>query len=413
MDLRPIIHSLFNQSEYPCFDAARVRQLCASLASQGGNSMARKVGQIIARGDRRWLIRVYLGRDHETKKRNYHNRTIHGSMREAQAYLTRKMRERDLGRDLEGAKITLNEYLDRWLKTAVGPRVRPKTFQDYQGMLHRYVRPILGERILAALRPLDLQAMYQHMTERGLSARTIRYAHVLMKGAMQQAVRWRLLLENPADGLKVPQQVRNEMRSLTVEQARVLLKAAEGTKYGPVLAVALTTGMRPSEYLGLKWQDIDWARQTVSVVRSIRRLNGKWCFSDTKRLRSRRPIKLQNWIVSLLHDLHTKVSAQDLYPEARDLIFRTPSGQPISADYLAKHFRSILDIAGVPRMRLYDLRHSAATIALAAGVSPKVVSEQLGHASTAFTLDTYAHVLPHMQDEAAARVEAMLFRQTA
>jgi integrase len=122
---------------------------------------------------------------------------------------------------------------------------------------------------------------------------------------------------------------------------------------------------------------------------------------------------LQSWIVSLLRDLHTKESAQDLYPEAHDLIFRTPSGQPISADYLAKHFRSILDIAGVPRLRLYDLRHSAATIALAAGVSPKVVSEQLGHASTAFTLDTYAHVLPHMQDEAAARVEAMLFRQTA
>jgi len=171
--------------------------------------------------------------------------------------------------------------------------------------------------------------------------------------------------------------------------------------------------MRPSEYLGLKWQDIDWARQTVSVVRSIRRLNGKWCFSDTKRLRSRRPVKLQSWIVSLLHDLQTKVSVQDFYPEARDLIFRTPSGQPISADYLAKHFRSILDLAGVPRLRLYDLRYSAATIALAAGVSPKVVSEQLGHASTAFTLDTYAHVLPHMQDEAAARVEAMLFGATA
>src|SRR5205807_3226835 len=145
-----------------------------------------------------------------------------------------------------------------------------------------------------------------------------------------------------------------------------------GTEYGPVVAIALTTGMRPSEYLGLKWQDIDWARQTVSVVRSMRRLNwkdmashsrpdihGKWYFSDTKRSRSRRPIKLQSWIVSLLHDLHTKVSAQDFYPEARDLIFRTPSGQPISADSLAKHFRSMLDLAGVPRLRLYDLRHSA------------------------------------------------------
>jgi integrase len=108
-----------------------------------------------------------------------------------------------------------------------------------------------------------------------------------------------------------------------------------------------------------------------------------------------------------------KASAQDLYPEAHDLVFRTQSGQPINAGYLAKQFRSIFDLAGVPRMRLYDLRHSAATIALAAGVSLTVVSEQLGHASTAFTLDTHAHVLPHMQDEAAAKVEAMLFRQTA
>jgi integrase len=108
---------------------------------------------------------------------------------------------------------------------------------------------------------------------------------------------------------------------------------------------------------------------------------------------------------SPLRDLQTKASAHNLCAEARDLIFRTPSGQPISADYLGKHFRSILDIAGVPRLRLYDLRHSAAISALAAGVAPKVVSE-LGHASTAFTLDTYAHVLPQMQDEAAARVEA-------
>jgi hypothetical protein len=103
--------------------------------------MARKVGQIIARGDRRWLIRAYLGRDHQTKKRKYHNRTIHGPMREAQAYLKRKLGERDLGRDLEGAKITLNEYLDRWLETAVKPRVQDRTCQDYEGMLQRYIRP--------------------------------------------------------------------------------------------------------------------------------------------------------------------------------------------------------------------------------------------------------------------------------
>jgi len=177
--------------------------------------MARKVGQIIARGDRRWLIRVYLGRNQETNKRKYHNRTIDGPMREAQAYLTRRLRERDLGRDLEGAKITLNEYLDRWLETAVKPRVREKTCQDYEGMLRRYVRPSLGERLLMALRPLDLQTTYQQMMQRG---------HAVLRTAMRQAVSWRLLLECPADGVKLPLQPRPEMQALTVEQVRVFLQ---------------------------------------------------------------------------------------------------------------------------------------------------------------------------------------------
>ena len=168
--------------------------------------MARKVGQI---------IRVYLGRDHETNKRKYHNRTIHGPMREAQAYLTRRLRERDLCRDLEGAKITLNEYLDRWLETAVKPRVREKTCQDYEGMLRRYVRPSLGERLLMALRPLDLQTTYQQMMQRG---------HAVLRTAMRQAVSWRLLLECPADGVKLPLQPRPEMQALTVEQVRVFLQ---------------------------------------------------------------------------------------------------------------------------------------------------------------------------------------------
>jgi integrase len=373
--------------------------------------MARKVGQIIARGDHKWLIRVYLGRDHKTNKRKYHNRTIHGPVREAQAYLTKKLRERDLGRDLEGAKITLTEYLDRWLDAAVKPRVREKTYQDYEGMLRRYVRPSLGTTVLAALRPLDLQVTYQQMIERGLSARTIRYAHVVLKSAMRQALHWRLLLENPAEGLKLPQQPRREMRALMVEQARTFLKAALATPHGVVLAFALTTGLRPSEYLGLKWQDVDWVRQTVSIVRALRRLNGRWYFTDTKRSRSRRVVKLQNWIVALLRKRCATTSADTALPEIADLVFKTASGNPINSDSLAKHFKSILEMAGLPTIRLYDLRHTAATLSLAAGVPPKVVSEQLGHASAAFTLDTYAHVLPHMQDEAAAKCETLLFPQ--
>ena len=136
------------------------------------------------------------------------------------------------------------------------------------------------------------------------------------------------------------------MRALTVLQARTFLKTVLATPHGPVLAVALTTGMLPSEYLGLKWQDVDWARQTVSVIRSIRRLNGRWCLTDTKRSRSRRMIKLQNWIVVLLRELNMATTTAatvvgDPCPEATDLVFKTNWGHPINADCLAKHFKSI------------------------------------------------------------------------
>jgi hypothetical protein len=137
--------------------------------------MSRKVGQIIARGERRWLVRVYMGRDHETRKRRYHNRTLHGSLRQAQAYLTKRLHERDLGRGVEGVQVTLNEYLDRWLNTAARPGLREKSYRDYEGMLRRYIRPAMGERLLAKLSPLDIQGAYQQMIERGLSPRSVRY----------------------------------------------------------------------------------------------------------------------------------------------------------------------------------------------------------------------------------------------
>src|SRR6267143_5326828 len=190
----------------PALTARQCAGCVSFLRAKEEISMARKVGQIIARGGRRWLIRVYLGRD------------------------------------LEGAKIALNEYLDRWLETAVKPGVREKTWQDYEGMLHRYVRPRLGERLLTALRPLDLQTTYQQKMERGLCPRTVGYTHAVLRSAMRQALNWRLLLESPLDGLKLPRQSRHEMQALTLEQVRMFLKVALATPRGPVLAVAVATG---------------------------------------------------------------------------------------------------------------------------------------------------------------------------
>ena len=373
--------------------------------------MARKTGQIVGRGRHRWLVRVFLGCDRETRKRRYHNRIVRGPVRHAQIYLNKVLREHDLGRQVESAEITLNEYLDRWLETAAKPRLREKSYRSYESLLRRYVRPLLGPRNLAAICPLDVQAVYQQLVERGLSARTIRYTHSVLRSSMRQAIRWRLLAEDPTNGAQLPRQRRRELRVLTTEQSRLFLEAALRTHYGPVFAVALTTAARPSEYLALKWQDINWEQGTVSIARTLERVSGAWRFAETKRARSRRMIKLQEWVLELLKPLSTKTNPESACGRSHgvaDLIFTTPSGQSIPSDKLATTFKSILRMAGVPKMRLYDLRHTGATLALAAGVPPKVVSEQLGHASAAFTLDIYLHVLPHMQEQAAMKVEELL-----
>jgi integrase len=372
--------------------------------------MSRKVGQLITRGEKRWLVRVYLGRDRETRKRTYHNRTIYGSLRHAQAYLTRRLHERDLSRGVEGLQVTVDEFLDHWLKTAVKPKVRGKTYSDYANMLRRYIRPAIGTRMLASVSPLEIQAAYQAMIDRKLSARTIRYAHSVLRAAIRQAIRWQLLLADPTQGVQLPNPQCREMSVLTTEQARTFLKAASLSPQACLFAVALTTGMRPSEYLGLCWRDIDWDRGTVSIVRTIHKHEGQWIFADTKRVLSRRIVKLQTWVLALLRKLRSTTHEAVVCASAfADLIFTTAHGEPINEEYLVKkHFKPLLREASLPNIRLYDLRHTAATLALTIGVAPKVVSEQLGHASAAFTLDTYSHVLPHMQDEAAAKMEAVL-----
>lgn len=323
------------------------------------------------------------------------------------------LRERDLGRGLEGSEITLNEFLARWLETAAKPKLREKSYRSYESLLRRYFRPVLGDKILSTITPLDIQAACQQMVDSGLSSRTVRYTHSVLRSAMRQAVRWRLLLQDPTEGVQLPRLGRREMRVLSAEQSRIFLQTALKTHFGPLFAVALTTGMRPSEYLALKWPDIDWERGTVGVVRTLEKMKGSWRFADTKRDRSRRVVKLQEWILETLRALHARGRRSECdTPEVADLIFTTSAGRPIHSDKVAQRFKAILCQAGLPTIRLYDLRHTSATLALSAGVPPKVVAEQLGHASAAFTLDVYSHVLPHMQAGAASRVEALLFPQS-
>jgi integrase len=369
--------------------------------------MARKTGQIIRRGLQLWMVRIYVGRDSETRRRIYIGKTIQGGLRAAQAHLNRMLGERDLGRNISSSRQTLGQYLDHWLSISAQPRLRAKSFRDYTGLLARYVRPRLGARPLRELTPAEIQALYSELLNRPLSARTIRYAHAVLFSALRQAVRWKLLLSNPAEDVDLPRQPRRRFTIFDVEQAKQFIAAIAGHKYEALFALAMTTGMRPSEYLALTWSDFNLERGTVSVSKTLEWRKGGWRFEDTKRERSRRMVKLQNWVVALLRK--AQETARAFESGSGDLVFTSHRGGPIQeSKFVARYFKPLLGSAGLPNIRLYDLRHTAATLGLAAGVSPKIVSEQLGHASVAFTLEVYSHVLPHMQDTAAMKVEALL-----
>ncbi len=377
--------------------------------------MARRSGQITARGERKWLVRWYVDTD-ASGKRKYSAKTVHGTKKAAQRYLNSVLRSRDLGQYVEPSRITLDAYLDQWLETAAKPKVATRTHEDYRYMLDRYVRPILGARRLDSLRPLDAQKLIGELEERGLSPRTVRIAHGIFKSALAQAVRWQMLARNPAADVDLPKGRKTEMQALSKDEVARFRKAAKGSRRAVLFDFALATGMRPSEYLALAWRDVDLEAGTVTVRRALASTHGGWELKDTKTRSSRRTIPLPASLISALRE-HRRAQAKLMlkagpaYARKLDLVFATEVGQPLDRISLGRcHFKPILKAAELPtEIRLYDLRHTCCSLALQAGIPVRVVAERLGHASAAMTLDVYGHVLPGDQERATAKLGEVLF----
>ena len=357
-------------------------------------------GQINERGKNKWLVRVDMGRDAEGKRQRY-NKTVHGTKKEAQAVLNKLLRDKDMGLLSEAARMSFGSYLDHWLETAAQPRLRAKTFEEYSSQLKRYVRPELDRLKLEQVTPVAIQKLYTGMLNRKLSARTVRLTHAILRNALQQAVKWRMLPFNPADAVDLPKQERQEMRSLNQDEAQRFLEAVGGTRWDVLFTALLTTGLRPSEALALRWGDIDLGAGQLSVRRTVKRVKGAWVYEEPKTKSSRRLIELPMGTVRALAGLERD----------GELVFTNGLGEPVNIfAVIEHHFKPALKRVGLPKeVRLYDLRHTHATLLLLAGVHPKIVSERLGHSSIQITLDTYSHVLPTMQKETAAKLDAMLF----
>jgi integrase len=249
-----------------------------------------------------------------------------------------------LSRTPRAAAITLNQFLDQWLATSAKPRLRARTFHDYESLLRLYIRPALGTRLVGTIGQMDVQGLYAQTFARGLSAKTIKYTNAVLESAFRQAVRWRMLAEDPCAGVDLPRVKRKEMEALSVEECRQFLAVAEESEWYALFALAPTTGMRPSEYLALKWSDIDWQRGAASVSRTIQVSGTGWAFDDTKRKRSRRVVKPQSFVLAALHALRGKqrTGGEGNCFSANDLIFVTGTGMPIRQRMAKREFHRLL-----------------------------------------------------------------------
>jgi integrase len=331
---------------------------------------------------------------------------------ETEQKLRQSMTDADRGLTFDAGSLTLGDYLDRWLNDSMRDTVRDTTFERYEQIVRMHIKPALGRGKLKSLTPTHLRALYKEKLQ-SRSPRTVQYIHVTLHKALKQAVDDGLVPRNVTEAVKPPQVKREEIRPLTSEQVNVFLEAAREDRLKALYVLAIHTGLRQGELLGLKWEDVDLEAGTLQVRRTLITAKGGPVLSAPKTKGSRRSVKLtQSAVKALRSHLQRQLGEIDRMGalwRANSLIFASEGGDPLDRRYLTNHrFKPLLKRAGLPPIRFHDLRHTCATLLLGANVNPKIVSELLGHASIAITLDTYSHVLPNMQSEAAEALENAL-----
>jgi integrase len=368
-------------------------------------------GSITYRSDGRWMARYTVHTAEGLKRKTLYGKTRH----DVAAKLTKAMSDRDSGLVFDDENMTVGEFLDRWLSDCVRGSVRESTFDRDSYLVRIHMKPALDGIKLSKLSPIHVQGFYRDRLDAGLSASTVNKIHTVLHKALSQAVRWSLIPRNPTAAVTAPRPAPQEMHPLSPEEARGLLEAAHGDRLEALYVLAVTTGMRRGELLGLKWSDVDLKNASVRVRRTLTRTdNGKRVvLGDPKTKKSRRNIRLTPQAVEALREHLTRQTEDierlgDLYKD-QGLVFAAGTGGPINPSNLRQRsLARLLRKAHLPHIRFHDLRHTCATLLLLKNVHPKFVQELLGHATIAITLDTYSHVLPGMGDQTTTAMEDAL-----
>ena len=313
----------------------------------------------------------------------------------------------------------MGQWLSQWLEEAQHVVAR-KTLERYREIVDRHLVPALGAIPLGKLQPVHVQAYYTQALATGrrdgtggLSAQTVVHHDRVLNVALKRARSLRLIASNPIEDVSRPRVERHEIEALEPDEAATLLTAARGTRMFPIIFLALATGLRRGEVLGLRWCDVDLEGRRLTVAQSLEQtVAGGLKFKAPKTKRSSRTIALSLALVEELQTYRARQATERLaLGMGRDpagLVFTSIDGAPLRPDGVTWRFAKLVDQAGVRRISFHGLRHTHATDLLRAGVHPKIASERLGHSSVATTLDIYSHALPGLQEEAAQRIDAAL-----
>lgn len=368
-------------------------------------------GAIYQRADGQWCASVTIGYDEKGQRRR---RVVYGSTKDdALKKLSEVSSAAATGMLPVAGGTKVGDFLNHWLENAARPGVRPRTYQLYKWLIDKHINPHIGGVRLSTLSPVHVQGMLTTMERAGRSGRLRQMALARLSKALKQAVRWGLVPRNVCDAVDKPRAPRKEFQVLDQKQVHKFLKTAKSDRLYALYVVAVTTGLRQGELLGLEWKDVSLNDGTIGVRQMLQENNenGKLTFAEPKSAKSRRRVDLPRIAVQALRQHRKKMLAEG--PQT-SLVFPDSDGKPIrKSNLIRRSFKKILERAKLPDIRFHDMRHTAATLLLSEGVHPKVVQERLGHASITLTLDTYSHVLPSLQKDATAKLNRVFRSRSA
>jgi integrase len=379
---------------------------------------------VIKRG-KSWAVVVEVRRDPNTGKRVRKWHSGYRTKRDAERARIEILSRLDHGTYVSPDRRTVGSYLEGDWLPAVKARLKASTWDSYSRNIRLHISPELGPIPLQALTATRLNEFYASLISEGrrdgnggLAPKTVRYLHGIIRKALAEAARWNLLQRNVADQADPPtiRSTAPEMKTWTADELAQFLDFVSDDRLYAAWVVAATAGLRRGEVLGLRWIDIDLNASRLSVQQTLVSVAYETRFSVPKTARSRRSVSLDATTVAALRahrkrQLEERMSWGQAYRDS-GLVVTREDGTLVHPDRFTQMFDKHVKDAGLPRIRLHDLRHTHATLALAAGVHPKVVSERLGHATVAFTLDVYSHAVPALQEEAADRIAALIFKPT-